>query len=394
VYKLSDKQIDFILNDIKTRGIEMASLQLSILDHVCCIIEEHLEENGDFENFYKKTIASFYKDALWEIEEETINLLIYKNYYTMKKTMIISGIFSAVTLSAGIIFKFMYWPGAAALIVLGILAASLIFLPLMFTIKAKEKQTIKDKFIISIGAVVSILTSLSILFKIMHWPYANMMGLCSILIMIFIFLPIYFITGVKNPETKINTITSSVLIILGCGLLLTLIRSPRSSYVTSVRITHDYLLSQQILKTEKQLFINNFDSLIKSNLINQTADSIFLNLENLKSFILETETGYKTIDNNFEKKGIVIEEHGYNENPFYSDANTFKNYELLRNQINTYNNLLKSNVTELIQGVPTQNTFIDVSTINNFKSYTTTSLLNQITHLQLLILQNQITLNS
>lgn len=394
MYKLSDKQIDFILDDIKTRGVEMESLQLSILDHVCCIIEEHLEENGDFENFYKKTIASFYKDDLWEIEEETINLLIYKNYYTMKKTMIISGIFSAVSLSTGIIFKFMYWPGAAAFIVLGILAASLIFLPLMFTIKAKEKQTVKDKFIIITGAIVSILTSLSILFKIMHWPYANIMGICSILIMIFIFLPIYFFTGIRNPETKINTITSSVLIILGCGLLLTLIRSPRSSYVTNVRITHDYLLSQQVLKAEMQLSLKKHDTTFTNNLINETANKIVLNIENLKSFILETETGYKTIDNNFEKKGIVIEEHGYNENPFYSDANTFKNYELLRNQINTYNNLLKSNVTELIHSVPTQNTFIDISALNNFKSFTTTSLLNQMTHLQLLILQNQITLNS
>lgn len=394
MYKLSDKQIDFILDDIKTRGIEMESLQLSILDHVCCIIEEHLEENGDFENFYKKTIASFYKDDLWEIEEETINLLIYKNYYTMKKTMIISGIFSAISLSTGIIFKFMYWPGAAAFIVLGILAASLIFLPLMFTIKAKEKQTVKDKFIIITGAFVSILTSLSILFKIMHWPYANIMGICSILIMIFIFLPIYFFTGIRNPETKINTITSSVLIILGCGLLLTLIRSPRSSYVTNVRITHDYLLSQQVLKTEMQLSLKKHDTTITNNLINETANKIVLNIENLKSFILETETGYKTIDNNFEKKGIIIEEHGYNENPFYSDANTFKNYELLCDQINTYNNLLKSNSTELIHSITTQSTFIDVLNPNKFKSYTTTSMLNQMTHLQLLILQNQIMLNS
>ena len=264
----------------------------------------------------------------------------------------------------------------------------------MFTIKAKEKQTVKDKFIIITGAFVSILTSLSILFKIMHWPYANIMGICSILIMIFIFLPIYFFTGIRNPETKINTITSSVLIILGCGLLLTLIRSPRSSYVTNVRITHDYLLSQQVLKTEMQLSLKKHDTTITNNLINETANKIVLNIENLKSFILETETSYKTIDNNFEKKGIIIEEHGYNENPFYSDANTFKIYELLRNQINTYNNLLKSNVTELIHSVPTQNTFIDISALNNFKSFTTTSLLNQMTHLQLLILQNQITLNS
>jgi len=85
MYCLSDKQIDYILNDIGARGVGMESLQHNLLDHVCCIIEQNLEENGDFERFYESTIRTFYKDALWEIEEETLTLLTFKNYYTMKK---------------------------------------------------------------------------------------------------------------------------------------------------------------------------------------------------------------------------------------------------------------------------------------------------------------------
>src|ERR1700755_3378054 len=100
MYHLSDQQIDHILSDISARGVEMESLQQNLLDHVCCIIEQNLEENGDFESFYQKTIKTFYKDALWEIEEETISLLIFKNYYTMKKIMINCGIFSAITMTA------------------------------------------------------------------------------------------------------------------------------------------------------------------------------------------------------------------------------------------------------------------------------------------------------
>ena len=69
MYQLSDKQIDHILNDIGARGVEMESLQQNLLDHICCIIEQDLEEKGDFESFYQKTIKTFYKDALWEIEE-------------------------------------------------------------------------------------------------------------------------------------------------------------------------------------------------------------------------------------------------------------------------------------------------------------------------------------
>jgi len=61
MYRISDQQIDYILNDIGARGVEMESLQQNLLDHVCCIIENNLEENGDFESFYKKPYKHFIK---------------------------------------------------------------------------------------------------------------------------------------------------------------------------------------------------------------------------------------------------------------------------------------------------------------------------------------------
>ena len=80
MYKLSEEQIEFISADIKKRGIEMNDLHDNILDHACCMIENNLEENGDFGKFYSNTIVKFYKNELWEIEEETISLLIFKNF--------------------------------------------------------------------------------------------------------------------------------------------------------------------------------------------------------------------------------------------------------------------------------------------------------------------------
>ena len=88
MYSINDEQIDYILNDIRRRGVEMEDLQYNLLDHICCIIEQNLESGGNFEDFYNKTIPKFFKHELWEIEEETILLLTYKNYYTMKKAMI------------------------------------------------------------------------------------------------------------------------------------------------------------------------------------------------------------------------------------------------------------------------------------------------------------------
>ena len=98
----------------------MEDLQLNLLDHICCIIEQNLKDGDDFESFYQKTIKQFYKKQLWEIEEETITLLIFKNYYAMKKSMIVSGVISVAALVCGPLFKTMHWPGANALLLLGI----------------------------------------------------------------------------------------------------------------------------------------------------------------------------------------------------------------------------------------------------------------------------------
>lgn len=89
MYRVSDDEVEFILNDIKQRGVEMEDLQLNLLDHICCILEKEKLENEDFETAYQKVIKQFFKHALWEIEEETILLLKYRNYYKMKRFLYI-----------------------------------------------------------------------------------------------------------------------------------------------------------------------------------------------------------------------------------------------------------------------------------------------------------------
>lgn len=187
MYRISDEQLDFIISDIGARGVEMESLQQNLLDHVCCIIENNLEENGDFENFYKKTIKTFYKDDLWEIEEETLQLLTYKNYYTMKKVMIYSGTFSVVGFIAGSILKIMHWPGAGAILLLGMITISLVFLPLLFVLKIKETTGAKNKLMITTGTIFGILFSMSALFKIFHWPGANMIWMIALGVLLLLF---------------------------------------------------------------------------------------------------------------------------------------------------------------------------------------------------------------
>ena len=306
MYYLSDKQIDYILNDISARGVEMESLQLNLHDHVCCIIEQNLEENGDFESFYQKTIKIFYKDELWEIDEETLLLLTFKNYYAMKKVMITSGTFSAASMILGIIFKFMHWPGASAFIILGIGTSSLIFLPLLFTLKSKEKQTIKDKLILGLANLSGILISFAVLFKIMRWPGANMMAFIFVIIMLVLYIPLYFFSGIKNPEAKINTIVTTIIMIMGCGLFLTLVNSkPSTRNLSNSEI--EYLANDELIiinEAESLYKLSENDTSLTKSIIR--VKEIFKICSELKSDLLEFEIGYKTITKNLKDKNVNV----------------------------------------------------------------------------------------
>ena len=85
-----------------------------------------------FEEVYRNILPRFFKNHLREIQEETNLLLIFKNYYAMKKVMLRSGMFSTITFIAGSFLKIMHWPGAMMLIFLAILSMCLLFLPIFF----------------------------------------------------------------------------------------------------------------------------------------------------------------------------------------------------------------------------------------------------------------------
>jgi hypothetical protein len=78
MYQLNDQQIDLILTDLRLRGIETESMRMNLLDHICILIENQLEEDGDFEKFYSTTIRQFYKEELRELEDEA-RLLVALN---------------------------------------------------------------------------------------------------------------------------------------------------------------------------------------------------------------------------------------------------------------------------------------------------------------------------
>jgi hypothetical protein len=382
MYHLSEEQVNYIRADIKRRGIEIESLQEDLLDHICCIMEERMQENANFETVYSSVIKTFYKTELKEIETETIILLTNKNYYTMKKSMIVSGIFSAVVLSLGILLKFLHAPGAAACIVTGIFIFSFIFLPLMSALRIKEKEKMRDRLIISLGVVPAILMSVSFVFRIQHWPGAMILFYLAIGILVLLFLPLYLVNGLRKTETRVNTIVTSVLLVAGCGLWLTIVASPAGVKMQNSKNTTVFLRNEQILKTEYR----QVEPYVKSMSVNETSfelgKKIYSQCEDLKSLIVEHETGFKTIDENFEAKNISIDDKWLKS---YVAARPEVSEKLtgLRNTVEQYNEANAALSKSHIQTIPVQSTVLDMS------EERIVGALNSLIQIQMYVLQNE-----
>ena len=280
MFRLRDEHIDFISADIRKRGIYLDDLHDNLLDHVCCIIENEMQEEQDFQTFYSDVIQRFFEKELSEIEDETFLLVTFKNYHTMKTITTSSGIVAALLMSAGILFKYMHWPGASLFLVLGITLTSLIFMPLLFIFRSKTSTTTRDKLLLGSGVSLGIVLSLHILFKIMHWPGANLL-LNIINIALFIFIPVYFFTGYRNEQTRSNTVLMTVLMILGLGLLFTIKRSPRSERQLNATVSNIYRNSEIILQRQAKLAQQKPDTMAEA----QVRSKIIANCEYIKKAI-------------------------------------------------------------------------------------------------------------
>lgn len=289
MYVLKDEQVKFILEDIRRNGIESEELQLSLLDHICCVIETEMLAESHFEEFYRSILPRFFKRELREIQEETNLLLTFKNYYAMKKIMLIGGMFSAITFIIGAILKVMHLPGASVFILLGIASFCFLFLPLLSILRVKEQKETKDKIVIGIATFFGILISLATLFKVMHWPFANIMWVVSLGILFFLFLPIYFFTGIRNAETKINTIISSILILTAGGLLFTLTNLRASRWTDeSVYNSDDHLRDAAMYASVQNQVAFSKDTLsLENKTLHEKANALCSQIETLKAGLIK-----------------------------------------------------------------------------------------------------------
>ncbi len=109
----------------------------------------------------------------------------------MKKSVYITGICCAILMLFGCIFKIMHWPGANMMIIVSVFLFCLWFLPAALINNYNLLPLKKMKTLHVVTYFVFAICMMSVLFKIMHWPGASVLLFPGLLAPFVIFLPVY-----------------------------------------------------------------------------------------------------------------------------------------------------------------------------------------------------------
>jgi hypothetical protein len=218
---LTDEQVDFIRKEIESHGISLPDLQANLIDHMCTIIENEMSDSDDFHSFFYSILPRFFHDNLHEIEMETIQLIHQQKFKHMKKILSYLLAFSSFLLVTGCIFKILHLAGAAMLIVSS-LPLMLIGAILSALIGIKQESISKtQKTLTSLITLIVFLFAFGGIFKVQHWPFANILMISSVLLLCLIYVPLYFMHQRKlSNDTWTVGLNSFLFLLAGITLFL------------------------------------------------------------------------------------------------------------------------------------------------------------------------------
>ncbi|MGB6034962.1 MAG: hypothetical protein WBG42_01755, partial [Cryomorphaceae bacterium] len=191
---LTEEQIIFIRKTLSDEGIQNESLTDDVLDHICCVVEVLLKRGKTFDEALNKAIDDLAPNGLKDLEIQTRYLLNSKRTITMKKLMYLIGFLGAATLSVGTLFKIMHWPGADMASLIGVIILLLVFMPLwaLDRYKYEVSKALSYKMKFFAGILSAFVIGLSVVFKVLHLQGASVLLVVGAFIFVFGYLPFLF----------------------------------------------------------------------------------------------------------------------------------------------------------------------------------------------------------
>lgn len=167
----------------------------------------------------------------------------------MKQKLYIIGVINIIIIFTGTIFKINHWPGAGYLLILGIIALVLVFLPLALVDHYKGAGNKHNLLLHIVTWLTCFVIFTGMLFKIQHWAGAAVLMSVAIIFPYVVFLPVFLVTIAKNKNFSIYN-TVFVLLLLTA---ISVVSAMLALNATRERIHDSFNLSDNYNKVESVL---------------------------------------------------------------------------------------------------------------------------------------------
>lgn len=118
----------------------------------------------------------------------------------MKNKIYYLGLIATTLVSVGCLYKIMHWPFANIMFAAGMVILAIFFLPLAVQSSYKAETDKKLKTLYILVAIVFAIDFLGSLFKVMHWPGGNLLISVSLPLPFVVLLPYYLVSHKNDKE--------------------------------------------------------------------------------------------------------------------------------------------------------------------------------------------------
>jgi hypothetical protein len=116
--------------------------------------------------------------------------VLWKETHSRKRVFLfISAFFAGFFFISGTLFKVQHWPGSGMILTLAALFGILFFMPALLADKLKDTEHKSKRSVYVIGAIGVIFYLAGMLFKIMHWPLAAAFMVAGLLVLCVVAFP-------------------------------------------------------------------------------------------------------------------------------------------------------------------------------------------------------------
>ena len=189
---LTSDQLYQIQTAVDSEGITIPTLRDDLIDHICCSVEEQINNGVQFQQALQSAIAALGENGLSEIQTETIKVLNYKTV-VMKKMSFVVGLLCAVIMLAGFVLSLFHLPMGHMLFGLAAFAFVLFFVPLDAIRQLRfGNHSFSEKLSNVLSSSSTLLLATGVVSNILLLPGANEMIVIGLIIFVAGFLPMQF----------------------------------------------------------------------------------------------------------------------------------------------------------------------------------------------------------